>query len=396
MTATVTTAMPMTRTAAITAVATTYKTVTVTMALCCSGLTRKVVRETLKFFTTKAGKKENRLGEQAKNFGLYSSGYDFTAAFTRYVGSRNWIEFENALAVWIAYLPSNIDVFMAQVELDSSGPLTPYTKETLANGHSNQAQVGLRIYAACHREITRPACSYLSDAKYMLNTAGFWCALDKQLGIWIEDPDSFLNGTKPIQHDGMTTAMHKYACFTGGTVPKCRTCRKKKGDCGCCARKECRVHKEDDHITQIRQPWAGSTAVTAITAIALKAARKCLKGHKGEMLTGGTLHPDNLSPLKKEIYGYARADDDVCESLLGLLGDTLVGRPRMDHIRVEGFLKFAKMDAAMHLDSMPAEKRDKILTLGRRHAKEKRKMPGNRTMEEYSRKLYNEVSLIRL
>ena len=40
---------------------------------------------------------------------------------------------------------------------------------------------------------------------------------------------------------------------------------------------------------------------------------------------------------------------------------------------------------------MPTETRDKILTLGKLHAKKKRKMPGNRALEEHRRRLYDQV-----
>ena len=133
------------------------------------GVARRVVRETCKFFTTRAGKKENRLGERASEWGKYESAHgDFTEGFQRYVGSRNWIEFEMALAIWVAHLPFNAPEFMKVVELDSTGPLTAYTKEFMESGQDGYTQLGLRIFAACHQQITSLARFYIASADTML------------------------------------------------------------------------------------------------------------------------------------------------------------------------------------------------------------------------------------
>ena len=131
-------------------------------------------RETCKFFTTRAGKKENRLGERASEWGKYESAHgDFTEGFQRYVGSRNWIEFEMALAIWVAHLPFNAPEVMKVVELDSTGPLTAYTKEFMESGQDGYTQLGLRIFAACHQQITSLARFYIASADTMLETAPF-------------------------------------------------------------------------------------------------------------------------------------------------------------------------------------------------------------------------------
>ena len=104
--------------------------------------------------------------------------------------------------------------------------------------------------------------------------------------------------------------MH-YVTGTNEGALKCRTCRKPKGpECVCCAERKCRWHqpskqKDKAHAEQweeMKQPFAGREVQKAIAVWMCETGLETLKGHKGEMLPGGRLHPGTLTPeYRKQI-----------------------------------------------------------------------------------------------
>ena len=129
--------------------------------------------------------------------------------------------------------------------------------------------------------------------------------------------------------------------------------------------------------------------MVATAKAALMAGQATLRKHKGEWLPSQGGRYCTITEGERDLIAHAKPDDDCCESLLGLLGDAMVGRPRFDRLRLEGLAFALKLKLVDHLGAMPIEERNTWVLLGKALGKKHRARRGN--MEHHRRRLYNQV-----
>lgn len=347
------------------------------------GELRKIIRETCKFLSDKAGLKENRWGRYFRMWErLEKADGQYAKMLKRFVGSRNWIDLTNAGPVLAMVLSKHITEFFTDLWDETETPATKYVQETLDMIHQPAAVTGLKALTIFGDELATPARCTIAAASDILQLNPFFEAAHEHLDRGIVDPAAFIDSTAPLA----PTSGHQYRCRLklqqkdGKYVDCCRTC--KKPDCDCLEKRQCLCYKKP-WTTEFVNSGNDRNVLQALVAHGCECGLVALKRNKEDQLTGGCLH--NPDEFMKYCLESCAATNDVSESMFARR-DSIAQKPggkRMSVYAAEG-LTLAQQNGTMqkYFDGPADEKKEQKVRIAHRLAARLMKKVGTITEQE--------------